>query len=150
MCDYKSNNGIQCPLRAAIEEANDTAGADAIEFDIGGPTQTIKPDTPLPTVTDPVTIDGYTQQGASPNILDEGNDAVLKVKLNGSDAGAGAHGLEISASDSTIKGLVINRFGGDGILVTDSGTADNRVEGNFIGTNDQGTIDNGNGGPCPG
>jgi hypothetical protein len=150
VCDSKSNNGGQCPLRAAIEEANDTAGADAIEFDIGGGSKTIKPASQLPTVTDPVTIDGYTQQGASPNTLDEGNDAVLKVKLNGSDAGAGAHGLEISASDSTIKGLVINRFGGDGILVTGSGTADNRVEGNFIGTNDQGTIDNGNGGPCLG
>jgi hypothetical protein len=121
-CDSKRENGKQCTLRAAIEEANDTAGADTIDFDISGPTQTIKPESQLPTITDTLTIDGYTQQGASPNTLAEGNDAVLKVNLNGSDAGAGAHGLVIgSTSDSTIKGLVINRFEGRGILITGFG-----------------------------
>jgi hypothetical protein len=146
-CDTSTNNGSQCTLRAAIEESNDTAGADTIEFDISGATQTIKPGSPLPDITDTLTIDGYTQQGASPNTLAEGNDAVLKVKLNGSNAGTDVDGLEISGtSESTIKGLVINRFGGDGILITGSGATGNKVEGNFIGTNDQGTIDNGNGG----
>jgi len=48
-------------------------------------------------------------------------------------------------SDSTIKGLVINRFGGDGVLITGSGATDNKVEGNFIGTNEDGTTDKGNG-----
>jgi hypothetical protein len=147
-CDTSTNNGSQCTLRAAIEESNDTLGAETIEFDISAAAQTIKPGSPLPTITDIVTIDGYTQQGASPNTLTEGNDAVLKVKLNGSNAGAGAEGLVISASESTIKGLVINRFDGDGVQISAGfgATGNNKVEGNFIGTNDQGTIDNGNGG----
>jgi CSLREA domain-containing protein len=79
-CDTSSNNGKQCTLRAAIEEANATAGADTIEFDISGADKTIKPDSQLPSITDSLTIDGYTQQGASPNTLAEGNDAVLKVR----------------------------------------------------------------------
>jgi len=146
-CDTSTRNGSQCTLRAAIEETNDTAGADTIEFDISGAAQTIKPGSQLPTMTDTVTIDGYTQQGASPNTLAEGNDAVLKVKLNGTNAGTDADGLVIATSDSTIKGLVINRFDGDGVQIDGpSSTGNNKVEGNFIGTNDQGTIDNGNGG----
>ena len=145
VCDSKSKNGKQCTLRAAIEEANATQGADTIDFDISGATQTIKPDSPLPTIIDTVTIDAYTQQGASPNTLAEGNDAVLKVKLNGSDAGADANGLVISTSNSTVKGLVINRFDGDGVQISGFGATGNKVEGNFIGTNDDGTIDNGNG-----
>jgi hypothetical protein len=150
VCDTNSKNGRQCTLRAAIEEANATQGADTIDFDISGAKTTIKPESQLPTIFDSVTIDGYTQQGASPNTLAEGNDAVLKVKLTGSDAGTNAnpspHGLVIGGtSDSTIKGLVINRFGGNGIRITGSGATDNKVEGNFIGTNEDGTTDKGNG-----
>ncbi len=149
-CDTSANSGSQCTLRAAIEEANDTAGADAIEFDISGSQKTIRPDSQLPTMTDPVTMDAYTQQGASPNTLAEGNDAVLKVKLNGSNAGTSANpspnGLVIGGtSESTIKGLVIHRFGGNGVRITGTGATGNKVEGNFIGTNEEGTIDNGNG-----
>jgi hypothetical protein len=145
-CDISTNNGSQCTLRAAIEESNDTAGADTIEFDISGAAKTIKPASQLPTMTDTATIDGYTQQGASPNTLAEGNDAVLKVKLNGTNAGADANGLVISASDSTVKGLVINRFGGDGIQISAGfgATGNNKVEGNFIGTTADGSGDLGN------
>jgi CSLREA domain-containing protein len=63
-CDTSTNNGSQCTLRAAIEESNDTLGAETIEFDISAAAQTIKPGSPLPTITDIVTIDGYTQQGS--------------------------------------------------------------------------------------
>jgi hypothetical protein len=144
-CDTSTNNGSQCTLRAAIEETNDTAGADTIEFDIGGGSKTIKPNSSLPDITDPVTIDGYTQQGASPNTLAEGNDAVLKVRLRGPNAGANADGLVIGTSDSTIKGLVINSFDDEGIVIdTEFGANGNKVEGNFIGTNDDGTTGEGN------
>jgi CSLREA domain-containing protein len=60
-CDTSRNNGKQCTLRAAIEEANAAQGADTIDFDISGPTQTIKPGSQLPTITDTITIDAYTQ-----------------------------------------------------------------------------------------
>lgn len=146
-CDTSTNNGSQCTLRAAIEESNDTSGADTIDFNIGSgnSVRTISPASELPLITDSVTIDGYTQRGASPNTLAEGNDAVLKVELNGSNAGADTSGLVISTSDSTIKGLVINDFEDDGVLIFRFDATGNRVEGNFIGTNDEGTTSEGNG-----
>jgi len=147
-CDTSANRGNQCTLRAAIEEANDTSGEDTIRFNIGdtNSVKTISPTSQLPTITDTVTINGYTQSGASENTLEEGNDAVLKVQLRGSDAGAFANGLRIEASDSTIKGLVINRFGRGGINMVGVDATNNTIVGNFIGTNVAGTADRGNGG----
>src|SRR5215211_6574399 len=145
-CDTSRNNGKQCTLRAAIEEANDTSGVDTIEFNIGSTNsvKTISPASDLPTITDTLTIDGYTQRGASPNTLEEGNVAALKVELNGSNAGADGEGLVISASDSTIKGLVINDFTDEGVLIAGFDATGNKVEGNFIGTNPTGTTSEGN------
>ena len=63
-------------LAQAIIDANAAAGADLIQFDIAGTgPHTIAP--ALPAITDPVTIDGYTQPGASPNTLAVGSNAVL-------------------------------------------------------------------------
>src|SRR4051794_6443755 len=57
-----------CTLRAAIQQANASAGADSINFAIAGAgVHTITPTTPLPTIVDPASIDGYSQPGASPN-----------------------------------------------------------------------------------
>ena len=144
VCDVSRERGKQCTLRAAIQEANDTLGADTINFRIGSTSsvKTISPGSPLPDITEAVTIDGYTQRGASENTLAEGNDAVLKVQLNGTNAGADANGLTIEASDSTIRGLVINRF--DGVGVELGGKGGNKIEGNFIGTRADGTGDLGN------
>jgi len=140
-CDASTSTGDQCTLRAAIEEANDTAGADTVDFDIGGTAsvKTISTLTALPTITDTVTIDGYTQPGASPNTLDQGNDALLKVQLDGPGPGPGFSGLQIEADNCTIKGLVIREFDDAGVLITGSGATGNHIEGNFIGTNRDGT-----------
>src|SRR5262245_57987709 len=57
-----------CSLRDAITFANANSGADEIDFDIpGSGVQTITLLSALPTITGPVTIDGYTQPGSSPN-----------------------------------------------------------------------------------
>ena len=148
-CDSNaSQSGNQCTLRAAIEEANDTAGADTIKFNIGGTAsvKTISPASALPTITEAVTINGYSQPGASPNTRATGNDAVLKVQLDGTNAGTSAViGLTILADDSTVKGLAINRFSGFGIEVQGFNSTGNNVEGNFIGTNAAGTTALGNG-----
>src|SRR5215213_10067459 len=46
-------------LRQAIEQANSASGADTIRFSIAGSgVQTISPNSPLPFITDPLTIDG--------------------------------------------------------------------------------------------
>ncbi|HEX8473050.1 MAG TPA: Calx-beta domain-containing protein [Pyrinomonadaceae bacterium] len=147
--DGVCNDGAgNCTLRAAIQEANVVPGTDTIAFNIPGTgVRTIAPATALPTITDITVIDGYTQPGASPNTLPEGNNAVLLIELSGSNintsSGTGASGLVVNIGSSTIRGLVINRFSlGDGIGLNISG--DNRVEGNFIGTDATGNVAAGN------
>ena len=131
-------------LRQAITDSNNAAGAQTITFNIAGAgVRTISPASALPVITDPVTIDGYTQPGSSANTLAVGNDAVLLVELDGTNAGAGAQGLSINAGSSTVRGLVINRFQSHGITM--SGAGNNLIAGNFIGTDAAGSADLGNG-----
>ncbi len=132
-------------LREAINQANANAGPDTIEFDIpGAGPHTIQPTTGLPEITDTVIIDGYTQTGATPNtnLPGFGNNAVLKIELDGSNAGDES-GLVITAADCTVKGLVINRFGVAGIFINGTGASGsasgNVVQGNFIGTDATGS-----------
>ena len=145
VCDASLLTGNQCTLRAAIEQSNATAGADIINFNIPESedpgVKTISPDSALPDITSTVTINGYTQPGSSPNTSAQGTNAVLLVELSGTGAGAGADGITIQSSNSVIKGLVINRFGERGVLVSGTG---NVVEGNFIGTDPSGRVDRGN------
>src|SRR5438876_296122 len=55
-------------LRQAISDANAAPGVDDISFNIPGTgVQTINLASPLPTVTDVVTIDGTTQPGYQPD-----------------------------------------------------------------------------------
>ena len=60
-----ANANGACTLRAAIQEANDTAGADQIRFNIGGTAsvKTITPTSALPTIAEQVSINGYSQTG---------------------------------------------------------------------------------------
>ena len=121
-------------LRQAIIQANANPGLDTIVFTILGPApHTIVPPVPLPTITDPVTIDGIISQ---PDFA-----GTPVIELNGASAGAGANGLNVSTNNSLVKGLVINRFSGNGIVL--NGTA-NMVKGNFIGTNATGSLALGN------
>jgi CSLREA domain-containing protein len=136
---------LHCSLREAINAANAAAGADTIGFAIlGVGVQTIAPTSALPTITDPVTIDGYTQPGASENTLATGSDAVLLIQLDGSGSGSGTNGLTITGGGSTVRGLVINGFSKHGLELMTAGS--NTVEGNFIGTNSAGTAADGNSG----
>ena len=132
-----------CTLREAIEAANAHFGADAIIFFVSGTgLKTITPTSPLPTITEAVTIDGYTQTGATENTLSVGDNAALMIELDGSLAGLLTIGLDIAADDCIIRGLLINRFGNSGINI--NGNA-NTIEGNFVGTDVTGTDNLGNG-----
>ncbi|MFH1918378.1 MAG: hypothetical protein ABIP48_00610, partial [Planctomycetota bacterium] len=122
-------------LRQAILDANANAGADVIDFNIGGGgTQSIQPLAALPTITDPVTLDASTQPGFAGTPL---------IELDGSLAGAGTSGLTITAGNSTVRGLVVNRFERSGVVI--EGGAQNAIEGNYIGTDATGTAALGNG-----
>jgi CSLREA domain-containing protein len=157
---------VRCTLRAAIQEANNrivNPGADTITFNIPStdPTCnantnvcTISPASTLPLITEAVSINGYTQRPCSgnpapcsrPNTMAVGNNAVLLIQLNG--ANASSAGLWINASNSVVKGLVINRFGTGIIIGIDNIGADpstgNTIAGNVIGTDPSGTLDRGN------
>jgi hypothetical protein len=152
-CDVDSGTtGDQCTLRAAIQEANVTTGADTIDFNISGSgVQTISPNSMLPVITEAVTINGYSQPGSSVNTSAKGTNAKLMVELHGTNATAGfGGGLDIEASNVTVKGLVINGFPQvDAIFISPRTTSDVakniRIEGNFLGTDPSGTQDVGNG-----
>src|SRR5262249_20294990 len=102
----------------------------SIEFDIPGTgVQTVAPLTALPAITRPVTIDGYTQPGASPNTLANADNAVLLIELRS--------GLFIQANACTVRGLVLNRFAGTGLW--GEGLGDYGIGGNFNGTDGNGT-----------
>ena len=132
-------------LRQAILDANAAAFADSIAFSIGGGgVQTIAPLSALPDITDRLTIDGYSQPGASPNTLAVGNNAALRIQLDGSAVVFPVlmTGLRLFADGCTIRGLVISRFSGHGIEVQ---SASNVIAGNFIGTDASGMQAMGNG-----
>src|SRR4030095_2886837 len=137
-------------LRQAITDANNMGGG-TINFNIpGGGVHTISPLTVLPTITQTVTIDGYTQSGSSVNTNPPtmGLNTVLTIELSGVNSGANFSGLIINASNCIVRGLVINRFVHDGIDINGNAASGNVIEGNFIGTNPAGTaaLPNGSGG----
>jgi hypothetical protein len=101
---------------------------------------------PLPPVTDIMTIDGYTQPGASPNSLADGDNAILRIQLDGgqllpsyaaltlstgtgSTGGSTVRGLNITTGLDATIGLPGN--GAEGIWL--KGGGNNHIEGNFIG-----------------
>ena len=130
-------------LRQAILDANASPGTQTIDFNIpGAGVHTISLTSALPDITEAVIIDGYTQPGSSVNTLVAGDNAVLQIELNGAGAGS-VSGLRLVGNGSTVRGLVINRFSGDGIVL--AGTDNSIISGNFIGTDATGLTDLGNG-----
>ena len=129
---------------AHANSANPTNAPDLISFAIpGSGTKTISPTSALPTITEAVILNGYTQPGASPNTLTSGYNGVLLIELNGTNAGNNVAGLTISGGGSTVRGLVINSFRGFGLSIT-NGTGGHTIRGNFIGTDVTGTQPLGN------
>ena len=114
-CEFTSG----CTLRAAIQQANSSPGADTINFTV----------TSVPSISlgrldfihEAVTIDGTTSPTG-------------RVELG--------FGLTAESGSTTIRGLVINGAGA-GIWLS-RGAAGSIIEGNFIGTDISGTMDLGN------
>jgi hypothetical protein len=125
-----------------ITAASDAAGG-GTGFNATTGVATITPRSDLPLLTNPVIINGYTQTGASPNNLAIGDNAVLKIVLDGSQAGGVGTGvgLDIGTGGSTVQGLVIQNFW-VGIRIDGFNSipvSGNCVQGNYIGTNADGT-----------
>jgi hypothetical protein len=123
-------------LRQAILSANTNSGLDTINFNIpGAGLHTITLASDLPAVTSPVIIDGYTQPGATANTLAVGDNAALKIEVNGNSKGGFL--IATGGDGSTVKGLVLNQFGCDAAGICGAiklRSNNNVVSGNFIGT----------------
>ncbi len=121
--------------------------SDTINFNIpGGSVHSIAPTSALPLISKPLTINGYTQGSSSANTLATGDNAAIKIFLDGAAAGAGAIGLVLSNhSGSTVRGLAIGNFSGSGIEIS-SGGGSHLISGNFIGIGADGSSAAGNGG----
>ncbi len=128
-----TNNSGAGSFRQAIIDANAASDADNILFNIQGAGPfTISPLSALPTITQPVTIDGYAQIGASQNTLAVGNNALLKVELNGAST-SGASGLRLQSNDVKVKGLSVTQWLDEGIVVGPGVSNGVQVAGNFVG-----------------
>jgi CSLREA domain-containing protein len=121
-CDTGAPAGEECTLRAAIEAANFSSGPSLIEFPssifTGG--QQIEPATPLPPITEPLTISGHPVSYGSydgPSV--------------GLTAPAAAPGLTVQADQVTVDGMA---FGGgrSGIEVL-AGSEGFTATGNWFG-----------------
>jgi Calx-beta domain/Domain of unknown function (DUF4214) len=133
VCNDGSGN---CTLRAALEQANATAGTDTINFSIGTGVKTIIVPSDLPLITDAVIIDGTTQPGFAGTPI---------IEINGNNHSNAFHsGFDLRGGSSTIRGLVINRFPSSAIALNTNGG--NHIEGNYIGTDVTGTQQSANNG----
>jgi hypothetical protein len=116
-------------LRWAITSANANPGPDIIQFSIpGSGLQTLFIGSALPTITDPVTIDGYTQPGASVNTQAASDNANLLIQLDGGIRTF--NGLSFNSRNCIVRGLVITSFL---IGIELDGGGGHQITGNFIG-----------------
>src|SRR5262249_30285788 len=107
----------------------------------------IQPTAALPTVSGALVLDGYTQPGAQANTVAAPgvSNAILKIELDGINIpGLPFTGLNINAP-STIRGLVVNRFGGfvgsnSAAIVVQTAGGGSVIAGNYVGTDVTGTV----------
>ncbi len=143
---YYADDGVDGQITLAnvttTTEADDTNIAD-IDPDWAHSWWVISPTSALPAITDAVEIDGTTQTGAmaNTNAVGQGLNSVLRIELDGSNAG-NSFGLQVTGgAGSAIHGVVINRFAQTGVQLD---AADNTVTGSFVGTDTSGTQNLGN------
>jgi len=113
---------------------------DRIHFAIpGDDIQLIFPQFPLPEITDPVVIDGFTQNGAVPNSnpVGQGLNPTLRIELSGLNLWVEGNGLTVTCGNTTVRGMIINGFQS---AILFRGIGGNRVEGNYLGTDQTGTF----------
>jgi CSLREA domain-containing protein len=126
-------------LREAILVANATANGsapDLIQFNIANPlvngAHSILLTSLLPQITDAVKIDGSSEP-------DYANHPVIEI----TGGNTVTQGLVVAASGSEIRGLAINNFAAQGILIN-QGASNTGIYGNYIGTDVTGLIAAGN------
>ena len=138
--DTLSGTGDTGTLRYIIHQLSvDGTATNDIKFAIPGPgVQTITLGADLDPIQRQVTIEGYTQTGASKNSQSVGTNAVITIQLNlnGHQGLVFQAGATTDAAGSIVQGLAI--FGGSGAAI-DIQTNSITVSGNFLGVKADGT-----------
>lgn len=132
-------------LRAAIVQANSSAGLKSIQFDIPGTCpRVISLATPLPNITSPLIINGWSQNGSSTNTLENGNNATLCIGIRRGATTPAAdvpRALSVAATSTatlTVRGIAFGGFSDGGGFVGPSaillqGGSGHRIQGNQFG-----------------
>ncbi|MDJ0653947.1 MAG: right-handed parallel beta-helix repeat-containing protein [Xanthomonadales bacterium] len=126
---FRGNSGLpplpvfRCSLRAALEQANATPGADLIEFSVAGQITLSASLGTLPLISQPVTIDGSTAPGAPGR--EDATSLPPVLALSGENLVAGGtfqRGLDFftGSGGSQIINLAIINFPDSAILADES------------------------------
>ena len=115
-----ADDGSSHSLRSILEMTNDLDDLDdlddlpIIQFSIPGPgPHIIKLDSPLPEISNPVTIDGTTQPGFAGTPL-------IAIRPGTSDTSI-TNGLTLVAGNTTVSGLEISGFSSHGVEIVSDG-----------------------------
>jgi uncharacterized repeat protein (TIGR01451 family) len=122
ICRARVTSPNNCTLRAAIEQANVTAGADTITFNIGPGAQQIDLFTSLPIISNPIVLDAVT-----------GAPATQVVSIREPGQFSSSNVLELTSSGNTIRGLTFIVRNSSFTSIFLNGSNDNFIEGNTIG-----------------
>jgi len=126
-------------LRYVLNQLDSTVGgsSNTISFaSLPAADFTFTPGSPLPTITQQVTIEGNTAPGFS---------GAPRIQISGGSAGSGVSGLVLGSGSagSVIESLVINQFDSAGIDIESSNDS---VIGSYVGTDVSGGTAEANGG----
>jgi hypothetical protein len=133
-------------LRAALAAA---VSGDTVDFNISGSgVQTIALASPLPAITQAITIDGYSQPGASANTNGPGlaDNATIRIQIDATNGFVAFDGgtIKLGTNNATVRGLsLINNPHSNGVYVEPTFTG-NIIAGNFIGMQADGVTKAGN------
>lgn len=128
-----NTNAAVGTLRRAMVDANNSAGLDAIVFDLpGSGVKTITVKNYFPDLTD------------NAGVIIDGTRSDDRIEIDGSQV-INHHGISIASNNNVIKGLIVNgvQGGGTGIGLQ-AGSSNNLIIGNYLGTNVAGTGAKGN------
>jgi len=127
-------------LREALTLANVVSDQDTIHFDIpGAGPHLITLLTALPSISQPLVINGYSQAGSAPNTNTDRAEATLKIGITGDALGFPGLVLGTGSSGSKIEGLWMYDFDSASIIL-EAGSDGNTLRGNFFGVNVDGTV----------
>ena len=114
-----------------ISDGTSTPGLRSANNYFSGGIATISPTSAFPTISSTLVLDAQKQPSWTSTPV---------IELNGTNAGLGAKGLELTGGSSIVRGFIINRFTGNsssaGIWISTNGS--NTIQGNYIGTNSAG------------